>query len=34
LNNIAFSPDGNLLTTGDPNGTLVIYNATPLPEKQ
>jgi WD40 repeat protein len=30
---IAFSPDGNRLATNAPDGTVRIYDATPLPEK-
>jgi WD40 repeat protein/serine/threonine protein kinase len=30
---LAFSPDGHLLVTGDGNGGVTIWDATPLPEK-
>src|SRR5205823_1629086 len=30
---VAFSHDGERLAAGGPNGTVLIYDATPLPEK-
>jgi eukaryotic-like serine/threonine-protein kinase len=33
LGSVAFSPDGNLLACGAEDGTIKIYDATPLPEK-
>ena len=32
-NGVAFSHDGNRLVAGGPNGTVLIYDATRLPEK-
>ena len=32
INSLAFSPDGHWLV-GDPDGTVTIWDATPLPEK-
>lgn len=32
-NGVAFSLDGHRLAAGGPNGTVIIYDATPLPER-